>query len=210
MPALAKPFLAPGSLAARDQPVLAADGLTMRPWKDTDAPAVSAAYDDPKIQYWHARSMTPQEALDWVRSWQQTLGTGDRSRMGHHRGDRAPRADQPPHHRPGRGARRRRLLGPGSSTRPRRRDPSRTTAQQVEPGRPGPAQSGAGALHPEPCLLPSRRNSGFALEGTKRRQALHGDGWHDMHLHALLAEDPTSPAATSPVVERPLPHTAGR
>ena len=29
--------------------------------------------------------------------------------------------------------------------------------------------------------------SGFPLESTKRSQAMHADGWHDMHLHVLLA-----------------------
>lgn len=28
--------------------------------------------------------------------------------------------------------------------------------------------------------------AGYVLEGTKRSQALHDDGWHDMHLHALI------------------------
>lgn len=35
--------------------------------------------------------------------------------------------------------------------------------------------------------------AGFLLEGTKRRQALHADGWHDMHLHALLGDEPVDP-----------------
>ena len=30
--------------------------------------------------------------------------------------------------------------------------------------------------------------TGFALEGTLRRQLMHADGWHDMHLHARLAD----------------------
>ncbi len=30
---------------------------------------------------------------------------------------------------------------------------------------------------------------GFVVEGTKRAQALHLDGWHDMHAHALLVDD---------------------
>ena len=30
---------------------------------------------------------------------------------------------------------------------------------------------------------------GFLIEGTKRSAALHGDGWHDMHLHARLDSD---------------------
>lgn len=32
--------------------------------------------------------------------------------------------------------------------------------------------------------------AGFAVEGTKRAHALHRDGWHDMHAHAILADDP--------------------
>ena len=31
--------------------------------------------------------------------------------------------------------------------------------------------------------------AGYVLEGTKRRQGLHADGWHDMHLHARLRDD---------------------
>ncbi|GAA2587772.1 hypothetical protein GCM10010399_17220 [Dactylosporangium fulvum] len=29
----------------------------------------------------------------------------------------------------------------------------------------------------------------FPAEGTKRSEALHDDGWHDMHLHARLSTD---------------------
>jgi ribosomal-protein-alanine N-acetyltransferase len=29
----------------------------------------------------------------------------------------------------------------------------------------------------------------YELEGTKRQDAIHLDGWHDMHLHACLAVD---------------------
>lgn len=37
------------------------------------------------------------------------------------------------------------------------------------------------------CRVAER--AGFALEGTKRRDARHVDGWHDMHLHARLDDD---------------------
>ena len=37
----------------------------------------------------------------------------------------------------------------------------------------------------------------FQLEGVKRQEALHPDGWHDMHLHARLATDPEDPATSS-------------
>ena len=33
--------------------------------------------------------------------------------------------------------------------------------------------------------------AGFRLEGTKRGDALHADGWHDMHLHARVSCDGT-------------------
>ena len=47
-------------------------------------------------------------------------------------------------------------------------------------------------------LLHSTRNAGscrvaqrglYVAEGTLREQALHADGWHDMHVHARLATD---------------------
>ena len=36
------------------------------------------------------------------------------------------------------------------------------------------------------------RKVGYAYEGTRRRQGLHDDGWHDMHMHGLLIEDLTA------------------
>jgi RimJ/RimL family protein N-acetyltransferase len=30
--------------------------------------------------------------------------------------------------------------------------------------------------------------AGYIYEGTRRQQALHQDGWHDMHLHARLSD----------------------
>jgi len=38
--------------------------------------------------------------------------------------------------------------------------------------------------------------AGFVAEGTKRAQALHLDGWHDMHAHGLLSSDARPDAAT--------------
>lgn len=34
------------------------------------------------------------------------------------------------------------------------------------------------------------QSAGYRLEGTRRQQGLHADGWHDMHLHARLEDDP--------------------
>jgi RimJ/RimL family protein N-acetyltransferase len=43
-------------------------------------------------------------------------------------------------------------------------------------------------LNEASCRVASK--AGFAAEGVKRADALHLDGWHDMHAHALLADDP--------------------
>lgn len=41
--------------------------------------------------------------------------------------------------------------------------------------------------NPASCRVATK--AGFAAEGTKRSDALHLDGWHDMHLHGILADD---------------------
>ena len=69
MPRLVDPALGPGSLARLPQPVLDLDDFVLRPWRASDAPAVAAAYSDPGIQRWHARSMTEDEARAWIGSW---------------------------------------------------------------------------------------------------------------------------------------------
>jgi RimJ/RimL family protein N-acetyltransferase len=33
------------------------------------------------------------------------------------------------------------------------------------------------------------QHAGFTLEGTKRGEGRHTDGWHDMHIHARLDTD---------------------
>jgi RimJ/RimL family protein N-acetyltransferase len=43
-------------------------------------------------------------------------------------------------------------------------------------------------MNPASCRVAG--NAGYKFEGIKRREALHRDGWHDMHLHARLADDP--------------------
>jgi Acetyltransferase (GNAT) domain len=61
------PVVAGGSVSSRPQPTLDLSDLVLRPWAASDADAISAAYDDPEIQYWHARSMTYDEATDWIK-----------------------------------------------------------------------------------------------------------------------------------------------
>jgi RimJ/RimL family protein N-acetyltransferase len=69
MPALVSPFVMPGRMAELAQPDIDADGVRLRPWQPSDRSAVVAAYADPAIQRWHCRSMTDDEARDWIDGW---------------------------------------------------------------------------------------------------------------------------------------------
>lgn len=42
--------------------------------------------------------------------------------------------------------------------------------------------------NPASCRVATK--VGFRAEGIMRARALHLDGWHDMHTHGLLADDP--------------------
>jgi hypothetical protein len=67
MPRLVPPVLEAGTFADIPQPVLdAGDDLSLRPWIAADAAVLAAAYDDVDIRHWHHRSMTVEEAADWI------------------------------------------------------------------------------------------------------------------------------------------------
>jgi RimJ/RimL family protein N-acetyltransferase len=73
----AQPILSRGCLAGA-QPRLLAARLTLRPWEQSDAPALVRAYADPDIHRWHARSMSFSQAEAWIdhemNRWVQELG----------------------------------------------------------------------------------------------------------------------------------------
>lgn len=178
-----------GTLRTVQQPTLGTgDGLTLRPWRATDADAVRQAFADPAIQRWHARRIdSDEEALFWIAQWHDRWQdetdacwavTGTRGRI---LGRVALRGID--------------LVGGhaecaywvlpaarGRGVAPRAVDALATWAfHQV-------------GLHRLELLhavanVPSCRvavKTGFALEGTMRSAMLHDDGWHDMHLHARL------------------------
>jgi len=71
MPVLVAPAVPVGSLAARPQPTLTADGVLLRPWSLGDAQAVMDAYQDEAIQRWHVqRADSLAEAREWIAGWQ--------------------------------------------------------------------------------------------------------------------------------------------
>jgi RimJ/RimL family protein N-acetyltransferase len=189
MPRLVSPFVAAGTLARLEQPVLAGDGFVVRPWHTGDVPAVAAAYQDPGIQLWHARSMNLAEAAAWVGQWparwQAETGAGW-----------AVADDE--------------VLGQISLRRIELGEGLAEISYWVLPAARG-RQLAARALrlvsgwafdvvglhrievqhstrNAASCRVAER--AGWPAEGTKRGEALHADGWHDMHLHARLAGDP--------------------
>jgi RimJ/RimL family protein N-acetyltransferase len=190
VPQLVQPAVAPGSLARLPQPVLKLDGFVLRPWRSSDAPAVAAAYCEPSIQQWHARSMTEDEARLWMGSWP---GRWDQESGG---GWAMASASG--------------LLGQISLRRLSLADGLGEVSYWVVPAARGQrvATRALGALsawvfgqlglhrvelahstmNPASCRV--AQNAGYRLEGIKRREALHADGWHDMHLHARLIDDP--------------------
>ncbi|MER7441859.1 GNAT family N-acetyltransferase [Micromonospora avicenniae] len=194
--ALSTPSTIPaGALAAGPQPVLAAPAdLLLRPWEATDVPVFLAAYRDPEIQRWHTRRPASEEEVrawfdryrqDWAQEegahWAVTRGGGD-------------------------------VLGRIAMRGIDLDDGVAECAYWVLPAARG-AGVASGALtalsdwalgeagfhrleldHSTRNLASCRVavKSGFLLEGTKRSDAVHSDGRHDMHLHARIRGDEPS------------------
>ena len=189
MPRLTSPAIPPGSQRDLTQPVLDADGLRLRPWQVDDAAVVVSAYADPDIRRWHCRSMTLDEATAWVTSW---AGRWD----GETGAGWALERD---------GA----VVGQISLRSLDHGDGRSDISYWVLPDARGRGTAAAAltalstwafdtlGLHrievdhsvdnPASCRVATR--AGFRLEGTKRGDALHTDGWHDMHLHARVRGD---------------------
>ncbi|MFF4894011.1 GNAT family N-acetyltransferase [Micromonospora chersina] len=166
-------------------------GLVLRPWEPSDAPVFFAAYQDPAIQHWHTRQPASEDQVRewfeqyrraWERetaaSWAVTRGGGEvlgRIAMGSMNLDDG-------------------VAGCAYWVLPAVRGagvaPRALTALSVW----ALGEAGFHRLH----LDHSTRNhascrvavkAGFLLEGTKRSDAIHSDGRHDMHLHARIRGD---------------------
>lgn len=162
----------------------------LRPWLLTDAAAVMDAFGDPDIQRWHVRRAdSVDEASQWIRAWQS--GWADESQLNWALVDRA--SDF--------------LLGRMSLKAVDLHDGSGGLAYWVVPASRGRGLCSAAAIalcqwafneagfhrielehsisNAASCRVAAK--AGFRQEGIRRGAALHADGWHDMHVHALLA-----------------------
>jgi RimJ/RimL family protein N-acetyltransferase len=191
MPSLTGPVVLAGLLRGMAQPDIVVDELVLRPWRASDAPAVVEAYRDPGIQRWHVRSMTEAEASAWVLSWADRWAaeTGASWAVG---------ADGV-------------LVGRMGLNALDLAEGHGDAAYWVTPAARGRHIAPRALLAMTEWLFTevglhrislehSTRNlascqvatrADYLLEGTKRSAGLHADGWHDMHLHARFAEQPT-------------------
>lgn len=192
MSSLVGPVVEPGTLAAMPQPQLRTDdGLILRPWNTNDVAIVVEAYADPAIQRWNLRSMSEIEAAEWIDSWKSSwIAETDAGwavaeattgavvgRLGL-RGIRLAEGRAEVTYWVLREAR-----GQGVAFRV-------TVAacqwafRSLGLHRIELAHS---ILNAASCRVATK--AGFVLEGTRRSSLLHSDGWHDMHLHALVNTD---------------------
>ncbi len=176
-------------MAALTQPELTANGLTLRPWQASDCPTVMAAFADPAIQRWHCRSMTDREAADWIASW-----------PGRWRDETdAAWAVLDEGNVVGQAGLRHVDLVEGSASVSYWVLPA-ARGRRIAPRALGVLTDwsfGTLGLHrlqlshstanAASCRV--AQHAGFVAEGTKRGNARHADGWHDMHLHARLCTD---------------------
>jgi RimJ/RimL family protein N-acetyltransferase len=173
-----------------DEPTLRGE-LLLRPWRDADAPVLANAYGDPAIRRWHARSMTEDEARDWIRQraerwsaetgadWAVTAGGTLVGRVGLRTVDLAEgRAEMAYWTLPA--ARGHGLAGRALGCL------TRWCTDELGLHR-------LELLHAIENTASCRvaEKSGYRYEGTLRQSVPHADGFHDMHLHAHLATDPT-------------------
>ncbi|NNN02355.1 MAG: GNAT family N-acetyltransferase [Acidimicrobiaceae bacterium] len=189
MPRLVGPFLAPGSMSARPQPVLRVDDrFALRPWTVEDIPALVAAYADRDIQHWNLSSFDEAEAAEVIVKWnnQWMLETGASWAIARTSDDFAI----------GRIGLRVMNLASGVAeisywVAPRARGvgaaPLATAA--ISTWLLGDLglhrlELGHSVHNPASCRVAIK--AGYPPEGTMKSALLHLDGWHDMHWHARV------------------------
>jgi RimJ/RimL family protein N-acetyltransferase len=185
---LTQPAVEAGIMAGRAQPRILADRLVLRPFAPDDVDRLIEAYQDPAIRRWHARTMDRAEAVEFVAKaavgWATETSAQWAMTNGHNRFV-------------GRIGLRTVILDEGvaeisywvmSSARGHGFAPDALrglTAWCFDDLGLHRLELLHSTFNESSCRVATK--SGFALEGTKRGATLHDDGWHDMHLHAIIA-----------------------
>lgn len=189
MPRLVPPVLPEGTLKDRSQPLIdAGHGVSLRPWGAADASVLAAAYEVPDIRHWHHRSMTEDEAAEYIR---EAADRWDADRGGEwavlHDDEVVGRA----------GLRCSLEAGQGEVsywTVPEAR--GRGVASRALNAVASWALDEVGfwrleVRHSTANTASCRvaRAGGFGHEANLRRAMLHADGWHDVHVHTRFRDD---------------------
>lgn len=189
MPLLVSPVVAAGGLARLTQPVLDGQDFVLRPWQAADAPVVAAAYDEPGIRQWHARSLTLDEALAWVSSWPRrwrdesgagwaVAGDAVLGQISLRTIDLAEGGAEISYW----------VLPEARGRRIAPRALTTLTAWAFDVLGLHRIEVHHSTQNAASCRVAER--AGYPYEGTLRSRTLHADGWHDMHVHAQIAGDP--------------------
>ncbi|MEU7875964.1 GNAT family N-acetyltransferase [Dactylosporangium sp. NPDC049140] len=194
MPPLVGPALPDDVLSFPEQPRIVVDDTWMlRPWQEDDAAEVMEAFTDPDIQRWNMHRIDDdEEARGWVRAWNERW----------HRGTDAAWAVSSAHDGRAAGHIALRMIRLEHAraelswwVRPSARGMNAASRATRALARWAFDEVGLQRLF----LLHSVGNAascrvaehgGFRLEGTLRNFLQHTDGWHDMHMHARLRDDP--------------------
>jgi RimJ/RimL family protein N-acetyltransferase len=193
MPSLTAPVVPAGALSQVAQPILRAGDLVLRPWAEGDAAALVAAFADPEIQRWHARTVESlAEASDMIARYQRAW----RNETGAHWAVTGPEVI-------GRVALRTVDLEEGCAeiaywVTPAARGRGAAPGSAIALSGWALGELGLHRLDLEHSVANAAscrvaQKAGFAYEGTRRSAVLHGDGWHDMHLHARIRGTPDGP-----------------
>lgn len=202
MPYLVESVIAAGTWGSAPQPVIPAGCLRLRPWVPTDADVLVEAYADPAIQQWHARSMTVPEAQEWIERKTRTWADETAADWALEAGDRVV----------GRVGFRWLALGDGCAeiaywTHPRARGEghARGAVRALTQWAVGVGLHRIELRHAVANTASCRvaEACGYRHEGTAISAMLHGDGWHDMHVHGFVAPPATGEGGRSPL--RPAP-----
>jgi len=192
MPRLVPPVVPAGRMKHGEQPVLVAPGgLTLRPWLPSDAATVLAAYADPGIRHWHRRGIASvDEARELIARWNHGWGSETTACWAVLHGEGAEVAGRVTIRdidlELGQGEVGYWVLpaarGSGIAVRAVQ-EASRWAVDELGLHRLGLGHS---VVNTASCRVADK--AGFRLEATLRSALLHPDGWHDMHLHALVKE----------------------
>ncbi|MFF0501308.1 GNAT family N-acetyltransferase [Nocardia aobensis] len=200
MPRLTPPTMPPGSFSNAEQPtVLMSSGIRLRPWTDADAPVLLDVYADAEIQRWHCKTLTDiTEAGAMIAQWRNAWASGTDAHWAVADGDDS-------------------VVGRIALRHPDFADGNAGVAYWAVPVRRGRGIIPAAvialtqwafdrrfqrlSLEHSTENAPSCRvahKAGYRYEGTLAAAAMHLDGRHDMHLHAITSDPKNRRPAASP------------